>query len=1076
VAEVRVSVDWRTVEAAGGVSRSAVCSIFIVSDSSNMALGFGFNKEKILSAAEKFVQQGKLPNAIAEYEKVLKQDPKDLTVLNTIGDLYARLGRGDLAAEYFRKVGDAYSSDGFVVKAIAIYKKLTKLNPTAVDSVVRLAELYTQQGLYNDARSQYSAVADQYLKNNDREQATGILRKMLDLDPENAAMQTKVADLYLKLGKNKEAIEIYFNSAQSLYQRASLPAAEEALAHVLKLDPNYSPALLLRGQIAAESGNSAAAVESFSKLPDASSRPEVVRQLLQAYLQNGDFEKADPLIAKVLAEQNDPSTVTMYANALLDAGKAEQAVSVYERYAEKFLPANGQALIDALSASVSKTKECAPALQSTLALLQRAGAAGRSLCEVQELLAHALVQAGQLQQAADLYQELSRAEPENPLHEQNYRQIIARMGKDAVTRELSTEEGEQALMVDALIVDELEAPPAVVQEYSRDLTEEINSALTDSELFSSYNVPDKAIAPLEQALPKAPKDIRLRQRLASLYARVGRFADAANSCTALAEVHAAAGLADQATHFREMAAKYNEQAAGVAASAPVIDVNQAHSGARPHELLAPGELPKFQATSVQETHGKEIAAETPEQEPSVAEFDLSTVPDESLPDVETASSSGQAETDGISEWEDMLTVESPAAMEAHVKDGAGTHGHGEVQDITAEGTPDEIVEEARFYLSQGMVSEAQSAIARLETIAPRHPALEGLRASARKMPAAAKQGAALGTKPNAEVIPEIEHKPAVTIDLGISKDSKTAPAASAKEKESKTASKETKQRPAPEHAAVAAFADTEDLLGDLLTDEAEEKSGFDDLIPEVAAGEPASFTAPSIRNSPAAPAVAAPVPASANPLAGMVADLEDALGDIAPPVPSVGKSSPAQKPTATSPSRVRPQVAAQSAPASVSVSDAADPQQANSMLSDLLEEFKEGIDEPVTEEDDPETHYNLGVAFREMGLLDEAIGELQKVCRAVDNGSPFSQPIQAYTWLAQCLVDKGAPQAAIRWYERALRVGGISEDSRLAVYYDMANAFESAGNKKAALDNFMEVYGANIDYRDVADRIRSLRA
>ena len=145
------------------------------------------------------------------------------------------------------------------------------------------------------------------------------------------------------------------------------------------------------------------------------------------------------------------------------------------------------------------------------------------------------------------------------------------------------------------------------------------------------------------------------------------------------------------------------------------------------------------------------------------------------------------------------------------------------------------------------------------------------------------------------------------------------------------------------------------------------------------------------------------------------------------------------------------------------------------MLSDLLDEFKEGIEEPAEDADDPDTHYNLGVAFREMGLLDEAIGELQKVCRALDSGKPFSQPIQAYTWLAQCLVDKGAAQAAIRWYERALQVKGIGEDSRVAVYYDMANAFESAGNKKAALDNFMEVYGLNIDYRDVADRIRSLR-
>ena len=117
-----------------------------------MAFGFGFNKQKALSAAEKFVQQGKLPNAIAEYEKVLKADPKELTVSNTIGDLYARLGQADKAVESFKSVGDAYATQGFTVKAIAMYKKLTKLKPT-LESVLRLAELYTQQGLFNDARA-----------------------------------------------------------------------------------------------------------------------------------------------------------------------------------------------------------------------------------------------------------------------------------------------------------------------------------------------------------------------------------------------------------------------------------------------------------------------------------------------------------------------------------------------------------------------------------------------------------------------------------------------------------------------------------------------------------------------------------------------------------------------------------------------------------------------------------------------------------------------------------------------------------------------------------------------------------
>src|SRR5579862_9602163 len=160
-----------------------------------MAFGFGFNKQKVLSAAEKFVQQGKLPNAIAEYEKVLKADPKDLTVANTVGDLYARLGENDKAVDCFKSVGDAYATQGFTVKAIAMYKKLSKLKPS-MDCVLRLAELYTQQGLFNDARAQYLQVAEEFLRGGELEQAVRIFQKTLEMDPENVAMRTKLAEVY----------------------------------------------------------------------------------------------------------------------------------------------------------------------------------------------------------------------------------------------------------------------------------------------------------------------------------------------------------------------------------------------------------------------------------------------------------------------------------------------------------------------------------------------------------------------------------------------------------------------------------------------------------------------------------------------------------------------------------------------------------------------------------------------------------------------------------------------------------------------------------------------------------------
>jgi pilus assembly protein FimV len=971
-----------------------------------MALGFGFNKAKALSAAEKYVQQGKLQNAIAEYDKVSKQDPKDLTVLNTIGDLYARLGRADQASEYFRKVGDAYASDGFVVKAIAMYKKLTKLGTANTDAMVRLAELYTQQGLYNDARAQYMAIADSYLKINDRESATGILKKMLELDPDNAAMQAKVADLYLKLGKNEEAVGIYFHSAQSQYQRGSMEAAEQALQHVLKLDPKYAAALMLRGQIAAESGKSEVAIEHFAKLPDLDSRPEALRPLLQAYVSKGDLEKAGPILSKLVTIHKDGSAVGSYAEALLQAGKYEKALEFFQEHSEHFLSGNKETFAETLVSLVSKVKDSEPALQALLGLLRKAGAAAHATREVQESLAHAYVQNGELQPAAELYQELALAEPENPLHEQNYKQIIARMGKDSATRELSSEEGGQALMV-----DELEGAPAVVQEYSRDLSEEIVSALTDSELFSSYNVPEKAVVPLERVLAKAPNDVRVRQRLATLYSRLGRFADAANCCTVLSEVHSVAGNTDQAQQLRDLAAKYQQQAGDVAASAPMPEPS---SPPAPIGEIAVEPIP-FQASSVAGLNLESKAARA-----EADELEVATSPAEAQAEASAPSEPQHAEQSEA--WEDMLTVEAPSA------DAGGT-----VQEVTAQDSPDEIAEEARFYLAQNMFAEAQSAIARLETISPSHPAVPELRSLLQ----------ASSTASAAEIAPSVE----------VSPEPKAAPA------EEKVHA-EVAASPAAAVEVEEAKIEEEDVLGDLV----EEEPG-EELIPELGSA-PASLP-PPIPVQPHAPVAAAASPslsASDDPLAGMLSDLEDALGDIAP-APAAVKHAPSQPSPRPAPG---PQVAAAPAVAAGKIDEA------TSMLSDLLDEFKEEIEEPVAEADDPDTHYNLGVAFREMGLLDEAIGELQKVCRSLETGTAFSQPIQAYTWLAQCLVDKGAPQAAIRWYERALKVSGISEDSKMAVHYDIANAFESAGDKKNALDNFMQVYGSNIDYRDVADRIRSL--
>ncbi|HKF23698.1 MAG TPA: tetratricopeptide repeat protein, partial [Candidatus Angelobacter sp.] len=516
-----------------------------------MALGFGFNKAKVLASAEKFVQQGKLPNAIAEYEKIIKEDPKDLTVLNTIGDLYARSGENEKAAHYFKKVGDQYAQDGFSVKAIAIYKKLTKLSPNNFDNIHKLAELYGQQGLFNDARAQYMIVADHLLRSGDNTQGAKVLQRILELDPENTTTQSKLADLYSKLGKKDEARNIYYTAAETLHARGSYDAAAEALGKVLKLDPENPQALLLRGMIAADSDDNLAAVQYLGQVPDLDSRPEGLRALLRAKLYAGNLDGVEGIASKLLTVHNDLSGITTLAEWHVTRNDVGNALKLYEQHADQLLAAGRPGFQEALYPLIPRIRDNAEALGSMLRLLQRASDTVR--CgEVMELQANAFAASGDFQHARDIYQKLSEMEPENALHNQNYKQMLSKLGEDPATRHLTPQEAAQAFMV-----EELDEGAAVVhQTYDPPTEKALEAALTDAELFVSYNVPSKAIPPLEAVLHMAPRDVVLHQRLAVLYARAERYADAARMCQVLSDIYRELGHDKDAVRYQEAARKY----------------------------------------------------------------------------------------------------------------------------------------------------------------------------------------------------------------------------------------------------------------------------------------------------------------------------------------------------------------------------------------------------------------------------------------------------------------------------------------------------------------------------------------
>ncbi len=1035
-----------------------------------MAFGFGFNKQKVLSAAEKFVQQGKLQNAIAEYEKIIKADPKDLTVANTVGDLYARLGENEKAIDCFKSVGDAYATQGFTVKAIAMYKKITKIK-TSLEGVLKLAELYTLQGLFNDARAQYLQVAEEFLKNGELDQAVRIFQKILEMDPENVPMRVRLAEVYIRLGKKTEAWQIFSGAAESLRTRGQLNAAEEILQRMTSLDPGNSYALLLRGRNALESGETDSAIKYLEKVADIDSHPDGMRDLLKVYLQAGRIPDAVTLANKLLTVHNDCEAIFSVCDAMMQSGQFLEALALYQEHAERLLSANSAKILDSLHGMIGHVRDNIAALNTILELFNRAGE--NTHCnEVMELLAHASVQSGDLTRARDLYQRLAAAEPGNPLHHQNFEQVVAMMGGRSSSRLITAEEG-------AVMIDELEATsPVVDQHYPDAVAVAVRAALTDADLFVSYNMPGKAVVPLLSALPQAPHDVRLNQRLAALHTRAERFPEAARCCRTLQSVYSEAGYPEEALRYGELATKYEERTSPGTKEASAEPVRASSVPARARKPV--DEIPAF---SVEPAPPEAIAAEP--------EF-VSSAP-------EVAAEGNAAEIDLSEEWEGALVEEAlPVAAESKASRLAS-------KPAASDSSIKETVEEIRFYLAHFMPDQARTMMAKLEQMTQNAALLANIRAEIKA--AEAEAGAQAQEPELARVEPELvedvvapeqteeaevptaaapvfsgpvsaapvlPHADSGTLDEFVSDLESALGDGFLPETAAEEAPTPVEAQPAVAEAELVSQAQQgASVLGEFVSDL--ETSLGEGFLAEAPAPEPEPGPAPvtpSIDEPEpefSEPAVAKTMPAMAARAAAVAAPASTPV-----PVAAAAAVQPLEAPP-FQPGKVRKVASAASA-----VAPAAAPGKFSAAGVDLAEmfgELKQDLEEEVTATDeDPETHYNLGVSFREMGLLDEAIGELQKVCQAVDRGDPFPNVMQTYTWLAQCFLDKGVPEAAVRWYEKALKLTTLDDDTRMALHYELASSYEAADDKASALKYFMEVYGSNIDYRDVAERIKALKS
>lgn len=257
-----------------------------------------------LRSAEKLLRQGKLDQAIAEYLRVVEDQPRDWNTANILGDLFVRAGKTDKAIEQYVAAADSLSDEGTLAKAAALYRKILKLRPEHEHALLQCAEVAATQGVLVDARNYLKAVAERRQARGDQRGVAQITIRLASLDPNDFAARRAGARARLEVKDLAGAVRDLREIAVELMHQHRDVEAIDALREAVTLSPDDHD---VRQQL----------LDAFVAAGDHVSAREHARtseqlQMLAGRLdERGDREQAMELLREALAI--DPGNVRLQA-------------------------------------------------------------------------------------------------------------------------------------------------------------------------------------------------------------------------------------------------------------------------------------------------------------------------------------------------------------------------------------------------------------------------------------------------------------------------------------------------------------------------------------------------------------------------------------------------------------------------------------------------------------------------------------------------------------------------------------------------------------------------------------------
>jgi tetratricopeptide (TPR) repeat protein len=502
------------------------------------------DREKTFASAERLLKQGKVKEALDECRRLAEDAPRDLLMLNRVGDLLARSGRGGEAIVYYEKIAEQFSTSGFYPKAIAILKKVVKVDPGRLEALVHLGELNLKQKLPGEARAWLLQAADAYVRGRQFTKAREVYEKLAAAEPDNFVSGVRLAEARAAEGDGERAGRELLVLGGRMLAAGRIEDAERTFRRAAELLPGRAEGFLGLARAHAAAGRREEALRFADQAWGTGSGAEpIAGELLLLF----ERLSAEPRAAALLA---DPRSDGIADDAVEQAFRGAVARGAVEAMWSRLMP-----LID--RSGRDRNFDRAVRLLERLARVEDGGSL-RAVEQIVELrkaegskpqaaraierLARAYQAQGDVARAEALLPTLKLFDPTSPMLLVGRTAVPAPPVPDPAPAKPAAAPTGPADAGPAIPLA-LEAPAVPLTPADEEF---VGGHLTEAEVFEKYGLHNEALAQLREVTQRFPGHVLAQDKLVGFLRTQGDRGALRDGLVALALARRAAGDADGA--------------------------------------------------------------------------------------------------------------------------------------------------------------------------------------------------------------------------------------------------------------------------------------------------------------------------------------------------------------------------------------------------------------------------------------------------------------------------------------------------------------------------------------------------